>query len=46
MGISRRNFLKTLAATSVVASVNPLMAAKETKFYDIKKVPHATHFGA
>ncbi len=46
MGISRRNFLKGLAATSAVASVNPLMAAGETKFYDIKKVPHATHFGA
>lgn len=45
MGISRRKF-KTLAATSAIASVNPLMAAKETKFYDIKKVPHATHFGA
>lgn len=46
MGISRRNFIKGLAATSAVVSVNPLMAAGETKFYDIKKVPHATHFGA
>lgn len=48
MGISRWNFLKDLAATSAVASVNPLMAAGETKFYDIKKFPmqHTlVHFG-
>lgn len=45
MSLTRRKFLKGLAATSAVASVNPLMAA-QTKFYDTKKIPHATHFGA
>ncbi|EAK0805039.1 molybdopterin guanine dinucleotide-containing S/N-oxide reductase [Campylobacter lari] len=47
MSLTRRKFLKGLAATSAIASVNPLIAASEgTKFYDTKKIPHATHFGA
>lgn len=44
--LTRRKFLKGLAATSALSSINPLLAAEGTKFYDTKRIPHATHFGA
>lgn len=43
MAISRRTFLKGSAITASAITC-PLSA--DTNFYDIKQIPHATHFGA
>ena len=42
MAISRRAFLKGSAITASAITC-PLSA--DTNFYDIKQIPHATHFG-
>lgn len=44
MSISRRKFLQGSAAATAVLSVNPACATE--LFSPIKKIPHASHFGA
>lgn len=45
MKLTRRNFIKGVGASSFVFGTSSF-AKGQTEFYDFKKIPHATHFGA
>lgn len=45
MKITRRSFLKGVGASGVALGTNSF-AKGDTDFYNFKKIPHATHFGA